>query len=389
MPGALFGALLLVRFMDEAGSFLPYGAAPQLRAALELSYAQVAVLLTAMPAGRVVGLGLGLVADVVSRRRLAAISTGVLAVTMAVFAVFETFLVLALAAFVYGAASDGMVRAVEVSLADLVGDDLDRVLARTNAFATAGDLIAPVLLAASLVMGLGVRPVFWIAAATLAGYACWLATLPLPEPRASGRAHVRGRVQEVVRDRRVWVMGVLAACIWPLDEALGAAFVLRLAEGAGKDQPVVLVAVVEVVGGLVGLAVAPRTIDRMGRARAMASGAVLIGVAVALATVGPALTTVVAAAVSGLGLAVAWVAFQGIVLRLRPGAAGTTGSVVGAIELPGLLLPVLAGVVADRAGAQVALAVFAAAALVAGLVAFRCASLFDVDPTAEPSGRAQ
>ncbi len=65
----------MVRLFDEAGSFLPYGAAPQLRSQLDLSYAQLGVLLTAMPAGGVVGLGLAALADVVSRRRLAAIST--------------------------------------------------------------------------------------------------------------------------------------------------------------------------------------------------------------------------------------------------------------------------------------------------------------------------
>jgi MFS family permease len=369
--------LLVVRLFDEAGSFLPYGAAPQLRTQLDLSYAQVGVLLTAMPAGGVVGLGLAALADVVSRRRLAAISTAVLALTMAAFAMSDEFLVLAAAAFVYGAASDGMISPVEVALADLAGDDLDRALARTNLFATVGDFLAPVLLGAAIVAGLGVRPVFWIAALAFAGYAVWLASLPLPAPRDPGREHVRGRITSLIRDPRVWVMGVLVACITPLDEALGAAFDLRLAAGAAGDQPVVLVAAVGVIGDLAGLAVAARAIARLGRPRAMAVGMVLVGVSVALATVGPAVTTFLAAAVTGFGIAIAWTAFQGVLLRLRPGAEGTTGAVIGAIELPALLLPVLAGVVADHAGPQAALAVYAAIALAGAGIACACIRLLD------------
>jgi MFS family permease len=170
-------------------------------------------------------------------------------------------------------------------------------------------------------------------------------------------------------------MGVLVACISPLDEALGAAFVLRLAAGAAGDQPVVLVAAVGVIGDLAGLAVAARTIARLGRPRAMAVGMVLVGVSVGVATFGPALATFVASALTGFGLAFAWTAFQGVLLRLRPGAEGTTGAVIGAIELPALLLPVLAGVVADHAGPQAALAVYAAIALTGAGIAVACARL--------------
>jgi MFS family permease len=379
VPAALFGALLVVRLFDEAGSFLPYGAAPQLRTQLDLTYAQVGVLLTAMPAGGVVGLGLAALADVVSRRRLAATSAAMLALTMAAFAMSDEFLVLAAAAFVYGAASDGMISPVEVALADLAGDDLDRALARTNLFATVGDFLAPVLLAAALVAGLGVRPVFWIAALAFAGYAIWLGSLQLPEPRHPGREHVRGRLLSLVRDPRVWIMGLLAACIGPLDEALGAAFLLHLAVGAAGDQPVVLVAAVGVIGDLVGLAVAARVIARLGRSRTMAAGTFLVGATVAVATVGPAITTFVASAATGFGIAIAWTAFQGVLLRLRPGSEGTTGAVIGAIELPALVLPVLAGVVADRAGPQAALAVYAAIALVGAAIAHACRHLLAVN----------
>jgi MFS family permease len=382
VPLPLFGALLLVRFVDEAGSFLPYGAAPQLRAALHLDYTQVAWLLVAMPAGGIVGLGLAALADVVSRRRLAATSTAVLALAMAAFAMSDSFLLLVVAAFVYGAASDGMVSAVEVSLADLAGDDLERALARTNVLAIAGDLLGPVLLALALVLGTGVRPVFWLAAVLLAAYACWLARLPLPAPHTPGRAHVRHRLRGVLADRRVWLMGVLAACIAPLDEALIAAFVLRLAAGAGADQPVVLVAAASVGGGLLGLGGASTVIRRVGRPRALAGGTVVIAGSVAVAAVGPAVTTVAAAIASGFGLSIAWVAFQAIELRLRPGAEGTTGAVVGALELPGLLVPVLAGVVADHAGPHVALAVFAGVGLVGGLLAFVCSRLLEQVPEA-------
>jgi MFS family permease len=325
----------------------------------------------------VVGLALAVLADVVSRRRLAGASTAVLALTMGAFAVSQSFAVLVVAAFVYGAASDGMVSAIEVSLADLAGDDLDRAIARTNVFGIAGDLLGPVLLAAAVIAGVGVQPVFGLTALALAGYAWWLARLPLPKPRHPGREHVRGRLRAVVTDRRVWVMGALAACIAPLDEALIAAFLLHLAEGAGRDQPVVLLAVASVAGGVLGLAVAPWANRRLGRPRAMAAGTLVIGISVAGAAIGPAPATVAAAVVSGFGISVAWVAFQAIELRLRPGSEGTTGAVVGALELPGLLFPLLAGLVADHAGTGAALAVFAVIGVVGGVVATTAARMLE------------
>jgi MFS family permease len=180
---------------------------------------------------------------------------------------------------------------------------------------------------------------------------------------------------------------LLAACISPLDEALGAAFVLRLAAGAAGEQPVVLVAAVGVIGDLAGLALAARIIGRLGRPRAIAMSTLLAGVAVGIATVGPALTTFVAAAATGAGIAIAWTAFQGVLLRLRLGAEGTTGAVVGAIELPALLLPVLAGVVADHAGPQAALAVYAAIALTGAGLAFAGARLLDQPDASAPLTR--
>jgi hypothetical protein len=68
-----------------------------------------------------------------------------------------------------------------------------------------------------------------------------------------------------------------------------------------------------------------------------------------------------------------------VLLRLRPGAEGTTGAVIGAIELPALLLPVLAGIVADSAGPQAALAVYAALALAGAAIAFAGIRLLDVN----------
>ena len=83
-PYGLVAALIFVRFADEWATFLPAGSLEPMRRDLGLTYAQVAAILVALPAGGFLGSFFLVAADYVSRRLLA--SLGALAYGLAMIA---------------------------------------------------------------------------------------------------------------------------------------------------------------------------------------------------------------------------------------------------------------------------------------------------------------
>ncbi len=148
MPLGLIASLLLVNLADEWFAFLPAGAMESIRADLGLSYAQAGVLLALLPAGGVLGVFLMAAADFVSRRILGAAGALVYALCLLAFASGRSFVVLAIALVLLGAASDAFVHATQLALAELAADELDATLARTNVLGSIGDLLGPLTLAA-------------------------------------------------------------------------------------------------------------------------------------------------------------------------------------------------------------------------------------------------
>ncbi|MFN8558680.1 MAG: hypothetical protein U0531_15530, partial [Dehalococcoidia bacterium] len=115
---------MLVRFADEWFAFFPAGAASSIQLDLRLTYAQAGAVLSAAPAGGLAGQVFTVAADYVSRRLLAAIGAAVYGLCMLAFATADSFAVLLVAAFVWGAAGDAFIHSCEVALVDLAGDDL-------------------------------------------------------------------------------------------------------------------------------------------------------------------------------------------------------------------------------------------------------------------------
>ena len=76
---------------------------------------------------------------------------------------------------------------------------------------------------------------------------------------------------------------------------------------------------------------------------------------------------------AGVGAAVnlAWISLEARVLTLRPGQAGTTSAVVSAVGQVAVLVPLVAGVVADGAGVTTALLLYLAMAVVFAMVNWR------------------
>ena len=352
-----------MRLLDESATFVPYGTLESFRADLGLTYTQAGTVLAMVAPGALLGAVFAAAADRHSRRVIASGGAFAVAASLALFAVGRSFGLLAVAAFVMGAASTAMVEAAEVALVDLAGDDLRPLLARSNLLATVGDLLGPALVGAVAVVGLSWRAAFALGSLLVALYGLVLGAVPLPPPAPAGDEAPTARrvLLAVLRDPAVWVVGLIGLVIGVFDEPLYG-FVIALLEHDRGASPGVatLVAVVGLSGGLLSYTVLARRLQAvpdhrllLGSAAAMAVGALVVAVAPLLPVVA------VAAFVVAVGLNLAWLALQHRSLTLRPGQVGTTSAVLAAIELGGFWIPSAIGAVADRAGLGPAVGAFA------------------------------
>jgi predicted MFS family arabinose efflux permease len=359
-------AVLLVRLADESAVFLPFGALESFRADLGLTYAQAGLVLAAIGPGALVGGVFSAAADRYSRRVIVAGGALGFALSLAMFALGSAFAVLVAGGFVMGMASTAMVDGAEVALVDMAGDGLRRYLARSNLLATVGDLLGPALVATTAALGLSWRVAFGAGALLMGLYGLALAGAPLPPPvrhdddGRNGDAAPRPGLMAVLRDPAVWVMGLIGLLMVPFDEPLTGFTIALLQQDRGASTAVATsVAFIGICGGVVAFAVLARRFEHVadhrlliGSVSAMTVGAVAIAVVPALAMVAAA------GLVTSIGLNLAWLAVQHRTLTLRPGQVGTTNAVLGTLESTGSWLPVAIGVIADRAGASLAVGCF-------------------------------
>jgi predicted MFS family arabinose efflux permease len=362
LPLGLLASLLLVDLADEWFTFLPAGAMESIRADLGLSYAQAGVLLALLPAGGVLGVVLMAAADFVSRRLLGACGAFVFALCLLAFAVGRSFAALAVASFLWGAASDAFIHATQLALAELAGDELESTLARTNLLGSIGELLGPVTLAVAAGTGIGWRPVFAAGGVLMLAYAAWIVAQPLPRPRRDGSTPW-SVARAVVRDVRV----LRLAALWGLSAALEAPFlgflVANLQETRGISATAATAMVVAVVAGgmaaYAGLAVVRHAPSI--RARFVISSLALLATTVVMVAARWTIVVGLAAVAFGAATALLWVALQASVFRLRPGQVGTTQAVVSGLSTLSVVVPPLTGVAADRVGLGAAMWLFALA----------------------------
>jgi FSR family fosmidomycin resistance protein-like MFS transporter len=347
----LIASLLLVDLADEWFTFLPAGAMESIRADLGLSYAQAGVLLALLPAGGFLGVVLMAAADFVSRRALGAGGAFVFALCLLAFAAGRSFVVLAIALFVWGAASDAFVHATQLALAELAGDELDAILARTNLLGSLGELLGPLTLAATAAAGFGWRPVFAVGGVLMLAYAGWLAAQRLPPPRADGSTPW-SVVRRVVTDRRV----LKVTAIWALSGALDAPFLGFLVAHVEQTHNVpaagaTALVIAVVVGGMATYAALAAIGSQFSTRTRFVSASVGLATATVVMVSAP-WTALVAFAALGFGAAGAllWVALQATTYRLRPGEVGTTQAVVSGLSTVNVGLPPLVGLAVDRLG---------------------------------------
>jgi predicted MFS family arabinose efflux permease len=367
----LLAALLLVDFTDEWCTTLLPAATPSIRDDLGLSYTEAGALLGLLFGGGVVG-GLAVAAaDFVSRRVLAGFGAVVYGSCMLAFGVSDEFVVLSVAAFVWGAASDAFVHGAGLALADLAGDDLEPTLATVNLLGAVGTLLAPVVLAFTLATGFGWRLPFLAGGVLAIGYSFLLARLPLPFPSGGGEEHTPGRVaRAVLRDATVRRLALAAFVMDALELGfLGFTAVYLQQERGFSDAASSAMLSVVLLGGLAGFAGIAVSGYRPGIGALRAAAAVqAMGIIGVLALPGP-LGIALGELVLGAAGAVWWVTFQAAVLRVRPSQTGTTWAVVNYLSLPALAAGPVIGFVADRFGVSTAMALFPALAALGVLAA--------------------
>ncbi len=369
-------SLLAASFADETVAFLPFGSLEPLRGDLDLSYTRAAVLLGLYPGIGVVGGVFGVLADRHSRRIIAAGGALGYAAGLLLFAAGTGFWMLVAAITLMGFAGDAMVRATDVALVDVARDRIELAVARATLLGAIGDLAGPALLAACLATGLGWRAAFVVAGVGMAGYGLLLASQPLPAPsrppRAGpdGEARPHGDVVAVLRDRRVLRLGLLSALVDVFDEPFLAFAIAYLV--ATRGQPAGMAALTAGMG-LAGGVAAAAWASRVERPdiTVRAPAALLVGGVGAIVLAAHPLVAALGAAGVGAAVSLAWISLEARVLTLRPGQGGTTSAVVSAVAQVAVLVPLVAGVVADHAGITTVLLVYLALAVTFAVVNWR------------------
>jgi predicted MFS family arabinose efflux permease len=362
-------SLLVAGFVDETVAFLPFGALEPLRHDLGLSYTGAAALLALYPGIGVVGGVFGVLADRYSRRLIAAGGALGYAAGLFLFAAGTNVPTLVVAVTVMGFAGDAMIRATDVALVDVAGDRLELAVARATLLGSIGDLAGPALLALCLTTGLGWRAAFVVAGLGMAAYGLLLASQPLPAPApppdviGDGDPPPRYEIGAVLRDRRVFRLGLLAALVDVFDEPFLAFAIAYLVTTRGQPAGVAaLTAGVGLAGGVVAAAWASR-VERAEITPSAVAALLVGGVAAILLAPHPGVAALGAAGV-GAAVNLAWISLEPRVLTLRPGQAGTTSAVVSAVAQLAVPVPLVAGVLADAAGVSTALLLYLALALV-------------------------
>jgi MFS transporter, DHA1 family, inner membrane transport protein len=355
-PRSLLAALLAVRLFDEAGQFVLPGTAEQLRDDLGLTYTQVSSAFVALAVGGLAGAPATVAADRRSRRVVCAGGAALAAVSLALIACSTTYATFALGCFLGGVASTAMIDGAEIALADVAGDRLEHHLTTQNVLASVGDLVGPAVVVTVLAVGGSWRWCFAVSALLCGAYAVWLATLRFPPPVAvDGEDGVVSVLRSVLADPLVWLLGVVAALLNPLDDPLVAFFIPHLVDARGvAPVAATVVASMSVAGGFAGYGSLRRWPARVGvdaPALAMAVTASVVAM--------DAITASIASAAIGVFIVRVWIDVQRRMLTIRPGRAGAVKAMIGVIETGGLVLPLVAGVVADAAGVTAGLASFA------------------------------
>ncbi|MCI0399128.1 MAG: MFS transporter [Chloroflexi bacterium] len=263
------------RFTDELLSGLPAVLMPTIRAQLGLSYTQVSLLGLALNyvAATIEPVG-ALLIDVWKRPWLMAWGAAGVGLATAVMGLAPTFAILLLGFAIYGLASGPLAHTADVVLVEAYPQNAGRIFARATLLDTVGALLAPLLVSATVWLGLEWRWLLVSLGLSSLVYAVLILRTPFPPP-ANGheqaglslRQALTGNVKAVLANRAAlgWLLLLLALTILETPATFTA---IWLREQVGMSQALIGVyTAVQMAVGILCLAVLDRWLQVMSARR--------------------------------------------------------------------------------------------------------------------------
>lgn len=354
--------------LDELASGAPTTGAPEIQRAFGLAHASTTLVIFVVPAivGLVVEPLVFLASDRHPRKWFVAGGLGVMAASAFAAALAPNAATLAGAIACWYVAAGASASLSQATLVDRAPEHRARTMTRWTLFAAVGDLLAPIAAGGLAALGLSWRASFVVVGCALAIWciAITASRFPGTQPAPAGEPAppLWRSLREALRDRVLvlWLLG-LALCDL-LDEILVvfASLHVRIELGAGPGwQSAILAGFV--IGSLVGLAVLDRLLARCAEDTLLVGCGLLCTVAY-MAWIGAPSLLASAILIVPVGATSATL-YPLAAARAYARCPGRSGVVLagGHLFTPlGLALPWLLGVVADRAGTLVALALLVA-----------------------------
>lgn len=353
---------------------MPTVGAPFLRTELETDYATLALVLFVSPMviGLVIESPLMVLVDRVDRskrRYVIAAALAVMAASMLVCGAARSAWVFTLAYALYGPASGISCGLAQSALCDANPDDPERAMTRWTLAGAIGDLGAPLLIGACAA-AFGWR---WAFVAGGAMLLFWAVSMSLREDVASHEAVETedeeeegaapggfwASVREGFANRALvaWLVGSTLCSL--MDETLLAFSVLRIRVLGGSDWDIAATGLALALGGTVSLALVERMLAAGRDPRAMLAvscvGTVLSFIAWLLLP--PGLLSIGAMFVAGAFIAPMYPITKARAFASAPGRGALVGALDNVFMTFDIAAPVLLGLVADRWGVTLALAV--------------------------------
>ena len=282
-------ALALIALYDELWSGVAVVAAPGVERAHGLEHAGYALWIFALPqlvAALLEGPA-SLAADGLARERILTVALGLLAVSLGVGALAQAPWSLSLALAVAGAASGVACSVAQVALIAAQPRRAASAMARWTAFAAAGDLIAPLAVAAVLAFGADHRAALFGIALLIALHALLVVRGARPDAaEAAVAAEAVEAADEVVPLREAWRLAVRKRRLWLylaadascclLDEVLVALAALRLHdELAWSPAAAAASASAIALGGIGGALLMEKLLERVPAPRVLCGSALI------------------------------------------------------------------------------------------------------------------